>query len=150
MGARYFEEGRWNTETSCKAGVCSSAPWDWELAKKPGKCETVGGFCSRQCKVCDSYSDNKEFCIAQTINTQEGCTAASLVWNEDRGVCYGTARHADCFARSDAKTMSCRDMGDKGCTAPGWKTDPFYNGDFYSEQTMNPVSMYVNVLYLYR
>ena len=124
LSPRRFEEGRWSTEAACKAGVCSSAPWDWELAKKPGTCENLGGICSRQCKACEptGMSYIKELCVNTTIVEMEACYQSEpyMQWNEDDKVCYTTDLTSQCFQRADARRVSCRDLGDKGCTKDGW------------------------------
>jgi len=133
MSPRWFEEGRWNTDQSCTLGVCSSAPWDWELAKKPGKCEQLGGSCSRYCKTCDTWSDKTEYCIIDGITTQETCAngTSPLKWNMEHSKCYGTSDHPDCFQRNDMRRMSCHDLGSKGCDLVDWTNDPLYNGEVW-------------------
>jgi hypothetical protein len=122
LSPRRFEEGRWSTAAACKAGVCSSAPWDWELANKPGTCEKLGGICSRQCKACEPMSYIQELCVNTTIIEKEACYQSEpyMQWNEDHKVCYTTDSTSQCFKRADAKRVSCRDLGDKGCTKDGW------------------------------
>jgi hypothetical protein len=122
LSPRRFEEGRWSTEAACTAGVCSSAPWDWELAKKPGTCEKLGGICSRQCKACEPMSYIQELCVNTTIDEKEACYLSEpyMQWNEDHKVCYTTDSDSQCFKRADAERVSCRDLGDKGCTEDGW------------------------------
>jgi len=125
LSPRRFEEGRWNTEASCTAGVCSSAPWDWELAKKPGKCEQLGGLCSRECKACEPwYGETTQLCVVD-ITSESECWSKNLEFQD--GVCYTTdPNHEEC---SSARRVSCRDLGDQGCMRAGWESDKFYNGE---------------------
>jgi deleted-in-malignant-brain-tumors protein 1 len=151
MTPRSFSEGRWNTETTCKAGVCSRSPGDWELAKAPGKCIAQGGICSKQCTTCDSASDFispnllhraknderfSEFCIVPSITSARQCRAQNelLQWSEVYQKCYGTRENnPKCFKREDKRIMSCRDVqvGNMGCAKPGWSKDPLYNGKYF-------------------
>jgi len=133
MSPRRFEEGRWSTKQSCTAGVCSSAPWDWELAKKPGQCAQLGGACSRYCKTCDTWSDDTEYCIIDGIKTQKECDEAFLNWNVEHQMCYGTSGHATCFTRNDMRRMSCHDLGNKGCDQSDWTMNPLFNGDVWRD-----------------
>ena len=128
LSPRRFEEGRWHTEAACKAGVCSSAPWDWELAKKPGKCEDLGGICSRECKSCDSRSGIQELCVKGSISEQDVCYQEQMTWDSEHGVCYTTDPNSACFQQPDAQRKSCRDLGATGCTKDEWRQDKFYNG----------------------
>jgi hypothetical protein len=130
---RYFQEGRWNTESSCKAGVCSSNPWDWELAKDPAKCTQASGICSRNCKACESRTMHQEFCVVASIDQEADCVNSTnnMLWSAHARTCYGTLDHAeDCFQREDATILSCSDLGAKTCDADGWKNDKNYNGEY--------------------
>jgi hypothetical protein len=140
MSPRYYEEGRFNSQATCEAGVCSSAPWDWNLAKDPAKCTEIGGVCSRTCKACESMTDEQEFCIVTSISTQRECENKTndLLWDSISKTCYGTRkRHRHCFKRADSVALSCRLLGSENCTQRGvnWQNNPLFNGKLWSQSS---------------
>jgi hypothetical protein len=49
-------------------------------------------------------------------------------------MCYDSpSKNPDCLKRSDAKTLSCRDLGNTACLKTGWRLDALYNGSTYSK-----------------
>jgi hypothetical protein len=60
--------------------------------------------------------------VNTTIVEMEACYQSEpyMQWNEENKVCYTTDSTSQCFKRADARRVSCRDLGDKGCTKDGW------------------------------
>ena len=135
MSPRYYQEGQWNSEPTCEAGVCSSAPWDWSLAKKKDQCESVGGVCSTSCPVCRHeewfwYESNEEYCIADAIGSEDACNNKGMTWNAEYSTCFTDVQSPACVGGT--RILSCRDL-DLGACDASVLADPIYDGTALDE-----------------
>jgi hypothetical protein len=47
---RRFELGQWDTEATCKRGVCNTEPWNWELADVSPQISCERTVCTSLCR----------------------------------------------------------------------------------------------------